>query len=531
MRTIAVAVLWVAVAVATPARAGQAVWTDWVHGSTGDVGFATGTLAVVGAPEITVTYTGEVYLVQTNGGTDYWTPADPYISSEVTNGPPGTDIIGLVGGHTRTNTITFSRPVTNPVMAILSLGDSILQCSYDFDAAFEILSYGPGYYGEPGTLTNLADDVLFGTEGHGTIRFNGVYTSISWTVPTGECWHGFTVGYYRPPDVCVSYSETATSGVFALVISNSNPTILVTEFTLSYTNLGTSGYVSNHITDISLLSTAGQMWQKTGQTSNDVTFQAVSNSFYLAGGEMTRFHVTHETNYTRFGEANGVAATEASGDRKVTVDGVPVYWTVSTSDVSVSYVETGAPGVFTLTISNSNPNILVTEFTLSYTNLQTSGYVSDHITDISAFSTAGEMWLNVSQTSNDVTFQAFDDSSRLAAGEVTSFEITHSTNYTGLGTANGVASISPGGTLNITVSSVPDYSVPIPTVITRISVGANLRLTMTNAVNGSSYDVECTTNLLNPTWTPVTNLTATNTTHSLQIETTNNRAYYRIRSL
>jgi hypothetical protein len=79
-------------------------------------------------------------------------------------------------------------------MAILSLGQAGFLVTYDFDAPFDVLSFGPGFFGGPGTLTELAGDVLVGEEGHGTIRFRGTFTSISWTVPTAEFWHGFTVG-------------------------------------------------------------------------------------------------------------------------------------------------------------------------------------------------------------------------------------------------------------------------------------------------------------------------------------------------
>jgi hypothetical protein len=36
--------------------------------------------------------------------------------------------------------------------------------------------------------------LLHGIEGHGIIRFSGTFSSLSWTIPTAEFWHGFQIG-------------------------------------------------------------------------------------------------------------------------------------------------------------------------------------------------------------------------------------------------------------------------------------------------------------------------------------------------
>ena len=56
------------------------------------------------------------------------------------------------------------------------------------------LNFGAGYWGGPGTLIELPGDVLQGEEGHGLIQFIGTFTSISWTIPVAENWHGFQIG-------------------------------------------------------------------------------------------------------------------------------------------------------------------------------------------------------------------------------------------------------------------------------------------------------------------------------------------------
>ena len=184
------------VAAALPAQAtAQVAWTDWTAASVGTAGSAVGTLTI-GLTPITVRYTGEVYgQTQTSGGgTDYWAPGNAY---SATGRPTGTDIITLTGGKQITQTLTFDAPIANPVMAILSLGQPGLRRYYDFDAPYTIMSSGAGFWGgDPsGSLftTSVANE-LAGDEGHGVIQFNGTYTSISWTVPVEETWHGFTIG-------------------------------------------------------------------------------------------------------------------------------------------------------------------------------------------------------------------------------------------------------------------------------------------------------------------------------------------------
>lgn len=178
---------------ATAARADSVFWTDWLSGTPGASGEATGTLNVNGTP-VTVSYSGEVAFIQTGapGETNYWNPSSPYISPTVPNAPPGTDIIGL--SMATSKTITFSEAITNPLFAVVSLNGN----GYSFDRDFEILSFGPGYWGD-GTLTKTNPSAgvyqLNGSgEPHGVIQFQGTFTSITWTSLTNEYWNGFTIG-------------------------------------------------------------------------------------------------------------------------------------------------------------------------------------------------------------------------------------------------------------------------------------------------------------------------------------------------
>ena len=173
-------------------------WANWTTTSGPD------TVDGAGA-SYTVSYNGELNFAQINNtGTIYYytDPSHfpvgaPYTSTTVSNLPPTSDIIAIVGDGT-THTITFTGPVTNPVMAIVSLGQPSLHTSYNFDQPFTILSDGPGWWGSPGTLLNPSGNVLQGIEGDGTIQFIGTYSTITWTGSNGEVWNGFTVGVPVP---------------------------------------------------------------------------------------------------------------------------------------------------------------------------------------------------------------------------------------------------------------------------------------------------------------------------------------------
>jgi hypothetical protein len=183
-------------------------WAHWVTPEPpGNPATATATiLAPSGA--IAVTYVGEIYMpILASQPTDYFVPASTYTCSTVGNRPTEAD--GLVlqqGGTTTVDTLTFSRPVTNPVFAIMSLGNSQLgaNCIYAFGAfgeTFTILQQGMGEMAGPGTLTD-DDGGLRGDDGDGLVQLNGTFSSIKWTDGPAGCEgfgvHGFTVGSAGP---------------------------------------------------------------------------------------------------------------------------------------------------------------------------------------------------------------------------------------------------------------------------------------------------------------------------------------------
>lgn len=212
MRAIALA----ATVAAAPAGA-QGVWTDWTSftpAAGANPAMLMGSMTFAGPQVVAVTYTGEVYGYQTACGNDYWTPDATYDAPGI-SAPTNCDLIQLVGGAgTGLHTLTFSQPVVNPFMAILSLGGGNA-ATYNFNAPFDVVSQGQGAFGN-GTLTELAGDIVSGQEGNGTIQFQGTFTSISWTVPTGETWHGFTVGAAGIGSLQTSVPEPSTVALLGI---------------------------------------------------------------------------------------------------------------------------------------------------------------------------------------------------------------------------------------------------------------------------------------------------------------------------
>lgn len=184
--------LSVALAVLGSATAANAtvVWTNWTAGTISlTSGSATGTMGGVG-----VSYAGENDCLNCN--TSSWSPATTWQAGPVTNAPPGNSGIQLTGGNAElVDTLTFSTPVLNPVLAIVSLGQPGINASFNFDQtlSFTVLGGGPSSNWGGGPLSS-GGSTVFGNEGNGLVMFNGLVSEISWTNPTSEFFYAFTVG-------------------------------------------------------------------------------------------------------------------------------------------------------------------------------------------------------------------------------------------------------------------------------------------------------------------------------------------------
>lgn len=182
---------------ATLAPAAPVYWVDWTSAARGNPNTVVGSATGPDFGTIDVTYTGNYAFANLDHtGANYWEPKKTFADGIIVdNKPPLKDIIALAGGgNAELHTIAFSAPVVNPVMGIVSLGRRTMPVTYNFiDAPFDVISTGPGTFGN-GPLTELDGNILEGREGHGTIQFLGTFSSISWTIPTYEYWHGITVG-------------------------------------------------------------------------------------------------------------------------------------------------------------------------------------------------------------------------------------------------------------------------------------------------------------------------------------------------
>lgn len=219
-----VAIIIISLANAPCAFGAPYSWVDWVSATSGSPGSATGTITFFNSSLININYSGELYFAQTGAASDisYWSPSSPYISSTVPNSPPASDIIFL-NYASQLNTLTFSSPVTDPVMAILSLGapqgynlPGWVPASYTFNAPFDILSSGAGYFssGVNWPFIKIGNNTIYGEEGTGVIQFHGTFDSISWS-STAENAHGFTVGVAPIPEP--STMLLLSSGLVGLV--------------------------------------------------------------------------------------------------------------------------------------------------------------------------------------------------------------------------------------------------------------------------------------------------------------------------
>jgi hypothetical protein len=180
-----------------PAHAAVIDWTLWSSATPGNAILAPGS-ATGAAGSVGVSYAGELESLVPNYPS--WTPTTSYVGGVVGNAPPvAGGIIQLFGGpYGLVDTITFSQAVTDPVMAIWSLGAGGNTAEFSFVQPFSIQAGGPSAeYG--GSSIVLCGGNVCGAEGNGTIEFLGTYSQITWTTPIYEDWYGFTVGVAQTP--------------------------------------------------------------------------------------------------------------------------------------------------------------------------------------------------------------------------------------------------------------------------------------------------------------------------------------------
>lgn len=192
VRTLAVAFAAFAAA-GLAAAAEDTAWIDWTTDV--DATTVTGTLALPSGI-VKVKFTGpSLYFSNTEpGSSDYWASGTPDAYA-ATGEPAGSDLLAFTGGtDAALYKVSFSRAVTNPVMAVMSLGRTGQPMRYVFKQTPTLLSSGVGFYGGCATCLTVKKKTVTGTEGHGVVQFVGSFKSISWSMPDSEYWHALTMG-------------------------------------------------------------------------------------------------------------------------------------------------------------------------------------------------------------------------------------------------------------------------------------------------------------------------------------------------
>ncbi len=189
------------------AQADNIYWTDWTSVTPGAPGSASGTIAFPSG-NVTVSYIGDAFTPSEYGA---WSPASAFTGGIVGNAPPGSNEIALTGGSSAGNpytfeySLTFSQPVVNPVIAVLSLGGIPTYARMQFTSPFTVVATGgpSTSFGENGPLyATTPNYTLYGGEpysppaggGNGTIEFTGTYSTITWYSLDYEHWYMITVG-------------------------------------------------------------------------------------------------------------------------------------------------------------------------------------------------------------------------------------------------------------------------------------------------------------------------------------------------
>lgn len=178
-------------------QADPVTWATWTTATVGGNETVSGAMGA-----INVTYTGQVYNFK--DGYPQWLPATSYTGGDVSNAPPLGYYIGISGGPgTGTETITFSKPVVDPVFAIWSLGAANTLAEFVFNAQepFSIIAGGPSLqFGGESIYTSGGCPTygICGEEANGVIQFDGTFTSLTWTNPLFEGYYIFEPGVLDP---------------------------------------------------------------------------------------------------------------------------------------------------------------------------------------------------------------------------------------------------------------------------------------------------------------------------------------------
>ncbi|MBC8087097.1 MAG: PEP-CTERM sorting domain-containing protein [Phycisphaerae bacterium] len=186
---------------AVPALASAQTWANWtaanVAGNTMSGLLGTTTISYSGGfdgYQLSDNATRTASVSPSGGcGFNFFCLTAPYTSAGV-GAPTNHGFIQYTGIHR--GTITFGSAVVNPLIAFISVGQPNLPVRYNFlGNSLTVLSdnsASPAAWGNGSQ--SVSGSVVTGNEFSGTVRLNGTFTSISYSVQDAENWHGLTVG-------------------------------------------------------------------------------------------------------------------------------------------------------------------------------------------------------------------------------------------------------------------------------------------------------------------------------------------------
>jgi len=183
-----VTVFFAVVLLVTSPAAFAVSWTDWNSITTGAPGSANGTITRA-SDTVTVELTG--FLSGFYDGTYYYNPAATF-----GNLSPSDIIEERSPGSV---TLTFSKPVVDLYVALISVGNPSYNVSYTFQNLqnpIEVVSYGyTDSFGFSGPIIyELNGNTFTGAEFSGILKLPGTYSSITFSFSPVEWWHGFNIG-------------------------------------------------------------------------------------------------------------------------------------------------------------------------------------------------------------------------------------------------------------------------------------------------------------------------------------------------
>ena len=170
-------------------------WVDWSEAGPGG--------AAGSAGGIEVSYSGDLNENSTPDGAaeDLFSPwEDTFTHDDLPEPPIGGDILRMYGGEdTGLQSLTFSPPARDPVIAVMSLGSVSEPARIIFDNEIEVLTSGAGKWGGGPDNLRVGEDVmtLIGQEAYGLVRVTGTFERLSFDIPDYESDYGLQIAVRR----------------------------------------------------------------------------------------------------------------------------------------------------------------------------------------------------------------------------------------------------------------------------------------------------------------------------------------------